>query len=208
MQTPASPARPLVFYFDFISPYGYFAALRIEEIAARHGRTVDWQAMLLGVSVLKVMGLKSLVDTPLKGDYVRRDVRRHFRKLGISSHRDVDAPVMNPLPAARALHWVKQHHPTLAGPLALALYDAYWCEGADLSTAAAICAAAQARGLAVPDLADAIESKEAADLLRAAVNASLKTGIFGSPTVVVDGEPFWGFDRLDELEQWLAKGAW
>jgi 2-hydroxychromene-2-carboxylate isomerase len=62
---------PLHFYFDFISPFGYFASLRIEALAARHGRLVEWHAMLLGVSVMKVMGLKPLLDTPVKGDYVR-----------------------------------------------------------------------------------------------------------------------------------------
>ena len=67
---------PLHFYFDFISPFGYFASLRIEDLAARHGRSVEWHAMLLGVAVLKVMGLKSLLDTPLKGDYIRRDAKR------------------------------------------------------------------------------------------------------------------------------------
>jgi 2-hydroxychromene-2-carboxylate isomerase len=75
---------PLNFYFDFISPYGWFASRRVEEIAARHGRTVEWHAMLLGVSVLKVMGLKPLLDTPLKGDYARRDVRRYARKHGLA----------------------------------------------------------------------------------------------------------------------------
>ena len=71
---------PLQFHFDFISPYGYFASLRIEALAERHGRTVDWHTMLLGVSVLKVMGLKPLMDTPLKGAYTGRDVLRHARE--------------------------------------------------------------------------------------------------------------------------------
>ena len=43
---------PLHFYFDFISPFGYFASLRIEELASRHGRSVDWHSRLLGGSVL------------------------------------------------------------------------------------------------------------------------------------------------------------
>ena len=60
-----NPPAPLLFYFDFISPFGYFASLRVEALAARHGRTVDWHAMLLGVSVMKVMGLKPLLDTCL-----------------------------------------------------------------------------------------------------------------------------------------------
>ena len=69
----------LKFHFDFISPFGYFASLRIEELAARHGRTVEWHPMLLGVSVMKAMGLKPLLDTPLKGPYTERDVLRYAR---------------------------------------------------------------------------------------------------------------------------------
>jgi 2-hydroxychromene-2-carboxylate isomerase len=82
------------FYFDFISPFGYFASLRIETLAAKHGRQVQWHAMLLGVSVLKVMGLKPLLDTPLKGDYIRRDAKRYMRRHGLQLQRDLDAPVM------------------------------------------------------------------------------------------------------------------
>ena len=69
--------EPLEFYFDFISPFGYFASLRIEDIAARHGRTVNWNPMLLGVTVVKVMGLRPVMETPLKSDYLERDVMRY-----------------------------------------------------------------------------------------------------------------------------------
>ena len=130
-------AAPLAFHFDFISPYGYFASRRIEALAARHGRTVDWRPMLLGVAVLKVMGLKPLLDT-LKGDYVRRDVLRLARRDGVRLGRDLNASVGNPLPPARAFYWVKQHHPELAAPMAHALFHAFWAEGRDLSTPEAV----------------------------------------------------------------------
>ena len=201
-------AAPLAFYFDFISPYGYFASLRIEELAARHGRTVDWRPMLLGVAVMKVMGLKPLLDTPLKGDYVRRDVLRHARRNGAPLGRDLNAPVGNPLPPARAFYWVKQHHPGLQGAMAHALYRAYWGEGRDLSTPEAVAGIALPAGLSPAAVAQGAASEEAATLLRNAVSASIDAGIFGSPTVVVDGEPFWGVDRLPEVEEWLASGGW
>lgn len=201
-------AEPLHFHFDFISPYGYFASLRIEELAARHGRTVEWHAMLLGVSVLKVMGLKPLMETPLKSDYVRRDVRRYIRRHGLAVARDVDAPMFGPLPAARAFHWVKRHQPELAAPLAHALYRAAWAEGRDLGSAADVAAVALPAGIDAQALRLAIDGSEAAALLRSAVDASLKAGIFGSPTVVVDGEPFWGVDRLPDVDEWLARGGW
>lgn len=199
---------PLGFYFDFISPYGYFASLRIEALAARHGRAVDWHAMLLGVSVMKVMGLKPLLETPLKGPYTERDVLRHAREHGVAMARRPSDPVMNPLPCARAFAWVKQHQPAHAAALAHAVYGAYWGEGKDLSTPDALRALALPDGLSSDAVADAAASDEAATLLRTMVDASLKAGVFGSPTVVVDGEPFWGVDKLDEVERWLAQGGW
>jgi 2-hydroxychromene-2-carboxylate isomerase len=199
---------PLDFHFDFISPYGYFASLHIEALAAKHGRAVNWRPMLLGVAVLKVMGLKPLLDTPLKGDYVRRDVRRHARKGGITLGRGFDAPVGNPLPAARAFYWVREHHPSQQAALVHALYHAYWGEGRDLSTPEAVAEAARPTGIAAAELAAGAASAEAATLLREAVEASLAAGIFGSPTVVVDGEPFWGVDRLSDVDEWLQRGGW
>lgn len=205
---PSSTSAPLHFYFDFISPFGYFASLRIEALAARHGRTVEWHAMLLGVSVLKVMGLKPLLDTPLKGDYIRRDARRYMRRHGLQVNRDLDAPVMDPRAAGRAFYWVKQHHPALAAPLAQAIFHACWAQGRDLSSAEAVAAIALPAGLEAQGLREGIESEDARQWLRSAVEASLKAGIFGSPTVVVDGEPFWGVENLGLVEQWLDSGGW
>lgn len=203
-----APSRQLDFYFDFISPFGYFASLRVEALAARHGRTVQWHSMLLGVSVLKVMGFKPLLDTPLKGDYIRRDAKRYMRRHGLQLQRDVDAPVMDPRTAGRAFYWVKHHSPELAAPLAQAIYHAYWAQGRDLSTAHAVADIALPPGIDAAWLREGIESEEARALLRDAVAASLKAGIFGSPTVVVDGEPFWGVETFDLLDEWLAKGGW
>jgi 2-hydroxychromene-2-carboxylate isomerase len=199
---------PLQFHFDFISPYGYFASLRIEALAARHGRAVDWHAMLLGVSVMKVMGLKPLLDTPLKGPYTERDVLRHAREHGLAMARRPSDPVMNPLPCARAFAWVKRHQPEHAAALAHAIYGAYWGQGQDLSSPEALRGLALPAGLSADAVAKAAAGEEAASLLRAMVDASLKAGVFGSPTVVVDGEPFWGVDKLDQLERWLARGGW
>ncbi len=199
---------PLHFYFDFISPFGYFASLRIEALAQRHGRAVEWHAMLLGVSVMKVMGLKPLLDTPLKGDYIRREAHRYMRRHGITLRRKLDDPVMDPRAAGHAFHYVKHHQPALAAPLAHALYDAYWAQGLDLSTADAIAAVPLPAGLAPDWLRAGIASDEAGALLRSAVDASLKAGIFGSPTVVVDGEPFWGVQTLELADEWLARGGW
>jgi 2-hydroxychromene-2-carboxylate isomerase len=205
---PTGAQAPIDFYFDFISGYGYVASLRIEAIAARHGRVVSWHCMLLGVAVMKVMGLKPLLETPLKGDYVLRDFPRYQRRHGLVLARKVSDPMMDPRPAARAFCWVKRHHPDRAGAFAHAVFDRYWRLGQDLSRSDEIGALAAALGLDQAALVAGIDSEQSRADLRDAVAASLECGVFGSPFVIVDGEPFWGSDRLEQVDDWLARGGW
>ena len=195
------------FYFDFISPFGYFASLRIDALAAKYGREVEWRSMLLGVSVLKVMGMKPLMETPLKGDYLRREFARYVRRHALVLQRGADTPGMDPRSSGRAFHWTLMHHPALARPLARAIFHRYWVVGADLSTPESVAALAPP-GLEPEALLVAIRDEESGRLLRAAVEQSMALGVFGSPTVLVDGELFFGVESFATLEDWLATGGW
>jgi len=196
------------FYFDFISPFGYFAALRIDDLARRHGRETEWHSMLLGVSVLKVMGLKPVTETPLKGPYQNRDAARYARRHGVTLGRSLTAPAMNPLPAGRAFHWLKRHHPEHYKAVARDLLDAYWRDAIDISNTGIIAEIAARSGLDRSAIQAGIESAEARDLLRAAVDDSLAKGVFGSPYFLIDGEPFWGAEKMEVVEEWLKSGGW
>lgn len=202
------PRAPIDFYFDFISAYGYFASLRIEAIGAAHQRGVEWRSMLLGVSVMKVMGLKPLLETPLKGDYVLRDTARYMRRHGLVLARKPDDPMMDPRPAARAFCWVKRHHRGREASFAGAVYDRYWRLGRDLSQAEELKAVAPIVGIEAEALAAGVQSEESRTDLRDAVAAALERGVFGSPFIIVDGEPFWGSDRLELVDEWLTRGGW
>ena len=80
----AQGSKPIEFWFDFASGYAYFAALEIEALAERHGRTVLWRPFTLGAA-FKVTGAQGLSRTPLKGEYARRDWQRSARLKGSSS---------------------------------------------------------------------------------------------------------------------------
>ncbi len=201
-------AAPLKFYFDFISPFGYFASLRIDDLAHRHGRTVEWHPMLLGVSVMKVMGLKPLLDTPLKGPYTLHDVRRYARLHGIQLGHTFGGAPSHPLSMARAMCWPMKFRPQAAKSLARAMLHAYWVLGCDLSSPESLGGIELPAAIRANELVQAVQGEAAARLLRAEVRTSLEAGIFGSPTVVVDGEMFWGVDKFSELEHWLATGGW
>lgn len=116
-------------WFDFISPFGYLASLRIDELAARHGRSVEWRPLLVCVTVLKVMGLPAVPQTPLKGPYAARQIARHTRRHAVVLERDPSASPMNPLPSARLFAWLAPHAPQHAKSAARAIFDAHWREG-------------------------------------------------------------------------------
>ncbi len=196
------------FYFDFISPFGYLASLRVDELAQKYGRECRWHSMLLGISVLKVMGLPPLTQIPLKGDYLGIDLKRYLRRHQLTLARSRDIAPSNPIPAGRAFHWIDQRDPARAKSVAKAILDAYWQQAADVGSADAVIAIAERAGADASGLSAAFASGEADRLLRAAVDRSLARGVFGSPFFVIDGEPFFGLEKMELVEEWLASGGW
>lgn len=199
---------PIAFYFEFASAYGYFASKSIEAVAARHGREVDWRPILMG-PVRKVTGSRPKAETPLKGPYYQRDVARcaGFYRL---PYRLPPVNPMNSLPATRAYYWLQESDPARAKALAAALLDAHWGEGRDLSAPEAVAAVAAAvdPGIDTRALLRAVEDPRIKDKVTAITMQSVADGVFGSPIMVVDGETFWGADRLPHLDRWLATGGW
>ena len=129
-------AAPIDFYFDFISPYGYLAAARIGEIGARYGRPVAWRPFLLGVTVLQVMGIKPLMETPLKSDYLVVDRPRMAKLLGVPlAIPDLDG--VNGVAASRAFYWLAERDEDAARALARRLLERLWVEGRDITDAGA-----------------------------------------------------------------------
>jgi len=199
---------PIDFYFDFLSMYGYFASLRIDALAARHGREVRWHSMLLGVSVMKTMGLKPLLDTPLKGDYVIRDTERYARRHGLQLSRKVTDSMMDPRATARGFYWMRMNRPGHEAQFARAAFASYWRDGVDLSAPQQVASLGVAIGVDTQELLTGIESDQSRSDLRDAVAASLERGVFGSPFFIVDDEKFWGSDRLELIDEWLTSGGW
>ena len=200
-------AEPIAFYFDFISPYAYLGSVGIMRVAEKHGRAVDWRPTLLGVSVLKVMGLKAVPDTPLKGAYFAHDWPRSARLMGIPHLPG--APVQfAPLPAARAFTHVKDRDAALAVWFGQAVFRAHWAEGRDMSSPGAVAEVAGECGIEPGEVLAAMSAESVKSRLREHVHAALDAGVFGTPTFIVEGEMFWGADRLDQVDRWIATGGW
>lgn len=199
-------ADPIDFYFDFSSPYGYFAATRIEALAARHARTTVWHPILLG-AVFKVTGGAPLPTLPLKGDYAKRDMPRFARLLEIPFKQPTKFPIPTQMPA-RATLWARAIDPDRAKALALALFRAYFAEDRDISNPEITADVAADCGYVRAHVVAAMNAPDIKEVLRSETDAAIARGVYGSPFMIVDGEPFWGADRLDHVERWLATGGW
>jgi len=199
-------AAPIDFYFDFSSPYGYLASTRIDDLAQKHGRKVVWRPILLG-AVFKVSGGQPLPSIPMKGEYGLHDFQRFARFLSVPFVMPPKFPFAA-IPASRAVYWLAGTDQAQANALAKALFAAAFAEGRDISGTEAVVDAAATLGIDAGTVTAAVQSAEVKEALRVAVDAAIQRKVFGSPMVVVDGEMFWGADRLTQVDRWLATGGW
>jgi len=199
-------ANPIDFYFDFSSPYGYLGSTRIEEIAAQHGRSATWRPVLLG-AMFKITGGQPLPTVPLKGSYATHDMARTARLMKVPFKLPSKFPIAATAPS-RAFYWISDRDPALGKALAQALFHAYFAEDRDISNPEVTGNVAAKLGMSKEELLQALNEPAVKERLRSEVEAAIERGVFGSPYVVIDGEPFWGVDRLSQAEKWLETGGW
>jgi 2-hydroxychromene-2-carboxylate isomerase len=196
-------AEPLDFYFDFSSPYSYMASEWVDALAARHGRTVRWHAILLGAT-FQAAGLKPPVEVPLKREYVLLDFARSARLEGLPYVQPARFPISTQN-AARLFWWLHDTRDAIqARRWATTGLRAYFTRGIDLSDPLLLKALAAQFGLD-PQEAEAVWNEPAWKArLKQANDGAIAAGVFGAPFFIIDGDPFWGNDRKLQIERFLA----
>jgi 2-hydroxychromene-2-carboxylate isomerase len=192
------------FYFDFSSPYSYIASEWVEALAARHGRTVRWHAILLGAT-FQAAELKSPVSHPIKREYSLHDFARSARFAGVP----FILPPKFPVPtqnAARLYWWLDSSDPARAAAWAHAGLRAMFTREVDLSDPVRLKALAAEFGLDADEAERVWNDPHWKDRLKQVNQLAIAEGVFGAPFFFVDGEPFWGNDRRAQIERWLESG--
>lgn len=189
----------LDFYFDFSSPYGYFASTRINELAKKYNCLVDWHPFAGDTFKPSISGT-SLVQSPAKRVYMQRDYVRsaNFHQIPFK------VPTVFPLEtrvAARAVMWVESKFGgNKSIELAQAIFHAYYVDDKNIGDPVALAEIGASIGLDADDLTEGMNDALTKEQARAEIDLATAKGVFGSPFVLLDGEPFWGFDRFDQLE--------
>ena len=202
------PKRQIDFYLDFVSPYAYLASTQIEALAERHYCEVVWRPFLIGAT-FKVTGRKAPVQHPLVWEYTLRDVQRCAHQLGQALNFPIKFPILSVKPSRIFYYFQDRDSNQLAAKkFASAVFQAYFIDRKDMTENRVLSEIAAPFGLGEDEVAEIVKSAAMKDRFKAVVDAAIENKVFGAPMFIVDGEMFWGVDRLDHLDKWLKSGGW
>ena len=182
-------------YFDFVSPYSYLALTRLASFGTRHG--IRWEpAPVFYAALLDANHLVGPAETSAKRRYTMTDVLRAAELQGAALVGPPAHPFRS-LEALRVATLVARDPRALE--LSVALSTACWAEGRDLTDWNVLTEIVERVGIEAGDLAARASAPGVKRALQQRTAAAIAAGVFGVPTFELDGELFWGHDRLDHL---------
>ncbi|NKB87843.1 MAG: 2-hydroxychromene-2-carboxylate isomerase [Acidobacteria bacterium] len=186
--------KTVTLHLDFVSPYTYLLLTQCDRFARTHG--VEWRIRpVVYGAILDATGLVGPVETDAKRAYTFRDVVRAAHMLNVP----LKGPPAHPFRSLGALRLLAAYQDAqVAMPLAQGLASAAWAEGRDLTSTNVLSDVAGHLDLQL-DVEDTIAAPDIKLTLRDNTTAALSAGVFGVPTASLEGELFWGHDRLGQL---------
>lgn len=197
-------SKVIHYYFAPQSPYAYLGHARLVKLAAQYGAMVEPKPFDLAAIFSESGGLPIAKRAPQRQAYRLAELQRWAEFLGLPLNLHpkffpVDQTAASLLlVAARA-----QHGADRALELAGAMLRAVWAEERDIADAATLQALADDGGFDGAALLEASRTVETRRQYDGFNQEALDAGIFGSPWYIVDGQGFWGQDRLDFVERLL-----
>ena len=193
------------FWFDFSCPYAYLGSTQLARVERESGRRVTLQPFLLGgvFRALKQPQNMSVTLNEPKKRHNRADLLRWASWFDVPlnspfRHPNRTVEALRALLACPAERWLDVVH---------ALYATYWVDGQDISDATVLQARLDALGLDGQEILDRSQQPQMKALLFERTDAALRAGVFGAPAWVVDGQLFWGQDRIEMVIR-AARDGW
>jgi len=190
----------VTFYYDYASPASYLAWTQLPSICERHGASIDYRPILLG-GIFKTVGTASPVEVEAKGDWFFKDMQRYAEHYGVPFVKNPYF-IINSLPLMRGALWAMNE-----GRLAdydRTMFDACWVHARNLNDPGEIMTVLKENGFDADLVAAAIQTDVIKQGLIKVTEDAAKQGVFGLPTMVVDGVLHFGQDRLDWIERALV----
>ncbi|VXD02201.1 2-hydroxychromene-2-carboxylate isomerase [Pseudomonas sp. 8Z] len=196
-------SKTVEFFFDLGSPASYLAHTQLPTLCQEVQATLVYRPMLLG-GVFQATGNASPAMIPAKGRYMVRDLMRFAERYGVPMRFNRHFPI-NTLTLMRLLVAVQLHQPERFAEALRALFHALWVDDANLAEPTRVIEVLSAAGFDAAALQAQAAEGAVKQALKATTEEAVTRGVFGAPTCFVEGEMFFGQDRLDFVRQALDR---
>ena len=198
-------SRSIDYYFSMASPWAYIGHKPFMDIARRHGLSVNYKPVFLGRVFAETGGLPLNQRHPARQRYRLMDLQRWRDKRGLAFNLHPKHWPFDPTLADRFVVTI-----VMAGrdpdPFLSRAFPGVWEEERNLGDSLVIAELAEQVGLDSASLMDAAQGPATEAFYALNLENAVAAGVFGSPAYVLDGEVFWGQDRLELLDDALASG--
>jgi len=193
------------YYFSFPSPWAYIGHAAFEDVAKTHGCIVNYKPVLLGELFADTGGLPLTKRHPVRQRYRLVELQRWREKRGLSfSLHPKHWPFYPKRSDCMALAAIEAGHNV--EPFMRVAFKGIWEKELNLDDPATLAQLADSCGLPGKQLLDRASSPEIAEAYERNRQDAIAVGVFGSPGFVLNGEPFWGQDRIELLADALKTG--
>lgn len=197
-------SKTIQYFFAPHSPYVYLGHERLLKLAAQYGAMIEPKPFDLGAVFSQSGGLPLAKRAPQRQAYRLQELQRWSQFLGLPMNLQPKFFPVDQGPASLLLAAAReQGGADQALELASAITRAVWVEDKDIADAATLEQLAGDAGFDGAALLAASRTPETRQKYEAFTQEALDAGVFGAPWYVVDGQGFWGQDRLDFVERLL-----
>ena len=194
--------RTIEFYFDFVSPYSYLANTQLPALAGEHDAAVVYRPFRLLELMKRVGNRPTTIECQNKQRYATADLGRWASKYGVSVRRN---PQMRAIDLAQLLRGALiASDDGQAAPYVSAVFGALWNGARDLSQNAELAALLSEAGLDGTKLLERAQDANVVARLDRQTADAAERGVFGSPSIFIGDELFFGNDRLEFVAAALA----
>ena len=190
----------LDFYFDFGSPTAFLANSRLRQLQQEYDFKIHYKPVLLG-GIFKATGNSSPVMVAAKGEYMlKHDLPRYAQKYSVALKFNPHFPI-NTLQLMRAATGLldKSNFDSFISTI----FKAIWIDGLNMGDEMVLQKVLSDSNFNSHDIFKLASTDSVKEILIANTDSAVKRGLFGVPTIFINGEMFFGQDRLDFVEEIL-----
>jgi len=194
--------RSVDFLYDYGSPAAYLAWTQLDKLAADTGAQVHMKPILLG-GIFQSTGNRAPITVPAKGSYLFKDLNRYAKAYGVALVMNPHFPI-NTITLMRIDVALTLRADPRLDAYRSAVFRAIWADRQNMGDPATVAAVLAPAGFDASELAALAADPQVKETLKTWTQAAVDRGAFGAPTFFVEGDMFWGQDRLDFVRSALT----